>query len=46
MKDDSCVKDEDDSKSIYYLVTDKGLRVLRSWMAKPLEDQFKTAFCR
>jgi len=38
MKDDGWVDDEDDGKSTYYLVTDKGLKVLRSWMAEPLKD--------
>ncbi|MQS76292.1 PadR family transcriptional regulator [Companilactobacillus halodurans] len=36
MKDDGWVKDEDDGKSTYYLITDNGQQVLRSWLEEPL----------
>lgn len=38
MKDDGWVKDKDDGKSTYYLITDLGHQVLRSWMEEPLQD--------
>ncbi|MFH5810796.1 PadR family transcriptional regulator [Companilactobacillus sp. FL22-1] len=36
MKDDGWLEDTDDGKSTYYMVTTKGLEILRQWLKEPL----------
>lgn len=38
MKDDGWLDDTDDGKSTYYMVTTKGLEILRQWLEEPLQD--------
>lgn len=38
MKDDGWLEDTDDGKSTYYMVTTKGLKILRQWLEEPLQD--------